>query len=136
MNFWAAAADAMVFLHLCYVSFTVGGTLLILAGGIFRWHWVRNRIFRIIHTIAVLIVAAESLAGIWCPLTLWEWKLRARAGQHVETDISFVGRLIRNLIFVNLPDRVFTVMYVSFALLVLSIMVFVKPEKRKSGGNK
>jgi hypothetical protein len=92
---------------------------------------VRNRIFRYIHTAAVLIVAAESLFGIWCPLTVWEWKLRARAGQHVETDISFVGRLIRDIIFVDLPDRAFTVMYVSFGLLVLAIMLFVKPEKRK-----
>jgi len=134
MNFWALAADSMVFLHLCYVTFTVGGTVLILAGGIFKWHWVRNRIFRIIHTIAVLIVTAESLAGVWCPLTVWEWRLRARAGQNVEQDISFVGRLIRDLIFVDLPSWAFTAMYVGFGLLVLAIMLFVKPEKRKREG--
>jgi len=132
MNFWALAADSMVFLHLCYVGFTVGGTVLILAGGIFKWHWVRNRTFRIIHTIAVLIVTAESLAGVWCPLTVWEWRLRARAGQHVEQDISFVGRLIRDLIFVDLPPWAFTVMYTGFGILVLVIMIFIRPEKREN----
>ncbi|RKX74447.1 MAG: DUF2784 domain-containing protein [Spirochaetes bacterium] len=132
MNLWALAADSMVFLHLCYVSFTVGGTVLILAGGIFKWHWVRNRTFRIIHTIAVLIVTAESLIGVWCPLTVWEWRLRARAGQNVEQDISFVGRLIRDFIFVNLPSWAFTVMYTGFGILVLVIMIFIKPEKRKT----
>ncbi|RKX93089.1 MAG: DUF2784 domain-containing protein [Spirochaetes bacterium] len=131
MNFYALAADSMVFLHLLYVSFTVGGTFLILLGAILKWHWVRNRVFRLIHTIAVLIVTVESLIGVWCPLTVWEWKLRALAGQNVENDISFVGRLIRDLIFVNLPSWAFTLMYVGFGLLVLVILIFVKPEKRK-----
>ncbi|MCK5736983.1 MAG: DUF2784 domain-containing protein [Spirochaetaceae bacterium] len=130
MNPYALAADLMVFLHLCYVSFTVGGTILILTGGLLKWHWVRNRVFRYIHTGAVLLVAAESLFGVWCPLTLWEWRLRARAGQDFENDISFVGRLIRDIIFVELPSWAFTLMYVGFGLLVLAIMFFVKPEKR------
>ena len=136
MNLWAAAADTMVFLHLCYVTFTVGGTVLVMAGGFFGWQWVRNRAFRIIHTSAVLIVTAESLVGVWCPLTVWEWRLRARAGQDTEQDISFVGHLIRGLIFVDLPSWAFTLMYVVFGLLVLAIMLFVKPEKRKSEGIK
>ncbi len=131
MNLYSLAADIMVFLHLCYVSFTVGGTILILTGGILKWHWVRNRIFRYIHTAAVLLVAAESLAGVWCPLTSWEWRLRERAGQDYENDISFIGRLIRDIIFVELPDWGFTAMYVGFGLFVLAALFLVKPDKRK-----
>ena len=131
MNPYAMAADFIVFLHLLYVSFTIGGTLLILLGALLGWSWVRQRRFRFIHTGAVLLVAFESLLGLWCPLTVWEWQLRARAGQEYDSHISFVGRLIRNIIFVDLPDWGFTVLYVGFALLVLIIFIFIKPNKRR-----
>ena len=134
MNPYAVAADLMVFVHLLYVGFTIGGTLLILLGGVFGWHWVRHRLFRIIHTGAVLLVAAESLIGVWCPLTVWEWRLRARAGQEIENNISFVGRAIRKIIFIELPDWGFTVMYAGFGLFVLAVLLLVKPDKRKKTG--
>ena len=131
MKIYAVAADLLVFLHLMYVAFTTGGALLILVGGICRWSWIRNRTFRFIHLGSVLLVAVEALVGVWCPLTVWEWRLRARAGQDYETDISFVGRLIRAIIFVELPDWGFTVMYVGFGVLVLLIMLLIPPEKRR-----
>ena len=131
MNIHAVAADLLVFLHLLYVAFTVGGALLILAGGLLGWPWIRNRLFRFLHLGAVLLVAVEALIGIWCPLTTWEWRLRARAGQDYEADISFVGRLIRSVIFVELPDWGFTVMYVGFGILILLVMVLIPPKKRK-----
>ncbi len=132
MNLYAVAADLMVFLHLLYVSFTIGGTLLILAGGLFHWSWVRNWIFRLIHLAAVLLVAVEALIGVWCPLTVWEWRLRALAGQDYEGEISFVGRLIRQIIFVELPDWGFTVMYIGFGALILGIFLLIPPKRRKS----
>jgi hypothetical protein len=131
MNFFALAADAMVFVHLLYVSFTIGGTLLILTGGILKWRWVRNRRFRFLHLGAVVLVAVEALAGVWCPLTTWEWRLRARAGQDFEGDISFVGRLIRKIIFIEIPDWGFTLMYVGFALLVVAVYILIRPDRRE-----
>lgn len=76
-------------------------------------------------------MAAESLVGVWCPLTVWEWRLRARAGQEIENNISFVGRAIRKIIFIELPDWGFTVMYAGFGLFVLAVLLLVKPDKRK-----
>ena len=57
-------------------------------GVVLRWKWVRNPWFRAIHLIAIGIVVAESLAGIPCPLTVWERQLRKMAGQ-----IGYHGRL-------------------------------------------
>lgn len=131
MNIYAIAADAVVFVHLLYVSFTVGGTFLILTGGILKWHWVRNRTFRILHLGSVVLVALEALAGVWCPLTVWEGRLRTRAGQNYESDLSFVGRLIRKIIFIEIPDWGFTAMYVGFAILVVVIFVWVPPVRKK-----
>ena len=53
----------------------------ILVGLVFRWGWVRNFWFRIIHLAMIGVVTLESLAGIACPLTTWEQSLRTLGGQ-------------------------------------------------------
>jgi hypothetical protein len=126
----AFLADAIVTLHLCIVSFCVVGELAILAGALFRWRWIRNLAFRLAHLGLVLYVAGESILGITCPLTDWEYHLRLAAGQRGEQNISFVGRLIRGLIFYDFPPAFFTAMYVGFGALVLATCVFVRPRRR------
>jgi len=126
----AFLADAIVALHLCIVSFCVVGELAILAGAIFKWRWIRNPAFRLAHLGLVLYVAGESILGVTCPLTEWEYRLRMAAGQGREQNISFVGRLIRSLIFYDFPPAFFTALYVGFGLLVLATCVFVRPRRR------
>jgi len=130
MNCYALLADLVVFVHLLYVSFAVGGELIIVVGWIFKWCWVRNRAFRITHLCAVVLVAIEALSGILCPLTEWEYNLRIKAGQHVESDMTFVARLIRKIIFYDFPDWVFTLMYVGFAVLVVLTFFLVRPKRK------
>ena len=130
MNRYALLADLVVFVHLLYVSFAVGGELVIVVGWIFRWNWVRNRGFRITHLCAVVLVAVEALSGILCPLTEWEYNLRIKAGQHVEADMTFVARLIRKIIFYDFPPWVFTLMYVGFAVLVVITFLLVRPKRK------
>jgi hypothetical protein len=127
----AFAADLIVFIHLLYVLFAVGGELLIVIGAIARRRWVRNRLFRFLHLGAVLLVAAESLLDITCPLTEWEYRLRIIAGQRAEGDITFIGRLIRSIIFYDFPPLFFTVLYVGFGLLVLSTFILIPPGHKK-----
>ena len=129
---YATLADLLVVFHFCYVVFCVGGWIVIVAGGILRWGWVRNVAFRIAHMAAVALVAAESLAGAWCPLTVWEYQLRLRAGQTVEQQVSFVARLVRSIIFYDFPAWAFVAAYVAFALLVALTFVFVPPRRGAS----
>ncbi|MCK5196697.1 MAG: DUF2784 domain-containing protein [Spirochaetales bacterium] len=124
------AADLIVFFHLLYVLFTVGGEILVLFGGAIGWQWVRNRVFRIIHLLASFFVAVEALIGAMCPLTTIEYILRRRAGQTVDNEISFVGRLIRSIIFYDFPAVFFTLLYVGFASLVIITFFLIKPKKR------
>ncbi|HUX14537.1 MAG TPA: DUF2784 domain-containing protein [Spirochaetia bacterium] len=128
----ASAADLIVTVHLLYVGFTVGGEILILPGGILRWKWVHNLPFRIAHLAAMALVAVEALAGVSCPLTVWEYALRQRAGQHVDSQISFVGRLIREIIFYNFPPWFFTILYVGFTLLVGLTLLLVPPRSKRA----
>ncbi len=125
-------ADLIVVIHFCYVTFTVGGEIIIILGAALTWRWVRNAPFRIAHLAAVVVVAGEALLGASCPLTVWEYQLRGLAGQRVETQISFVARLVRSIIFYDFPVWVFLVLYVGFALVVILTFILVAPRKRGS----
>jgi hypothetical protein len=127
----ALLADAVLVMHLGYVLFAVGGEILILAGGLLRWRWTRNLPLRLAHLAAVVLVAAEALLGVVCPLTEWEFRLRELAGQRVERQLSFVARLVRSVIFYDFPAWVFTVAYVGFALLVAGTFLLFPPRRAR-----
>src|SRR5262245_48484419 len=110
-------ADVVVAVHVAYVAFVVVGQLLILAGVARGWRWVRNPWFRLAHLAAILIVAAEALLDIDCPLTIWEHQLRVRGGQATAGG-TFIGDLLHRLIFYDFPPWVFTTAYVAFAAVV------------------
>jgi hypothetical protein len=116
-------ADAILVVHFLFVAFLVGGFALILAGAALGWRWVRSRSFRLGHLGAILIVTAESLLGLACPLTVWEDALR-RAGP---PETHFVGRWIDRLLYYDFPEWVFTAAYAVFALAVAAAWRLVPP---------
>ena len=136
MSVYAFLADAVVTVHLAYVAFTVGGELLILLGGLFKWAWVRNLSFRIIHLASVVLVAVEAIGGAQCPLTVWEYRLRVLAGQHVEAQVGFIARIVRSIIFYNFPAWVFLAAYVGFALLAAATLFIVPPRRKVRASGK
>ena len=124
-------ADIVLIVHFLFVAFVAGGLALVWIGAVAGWRWVRNFWFRVAHLAAIVFVAGEALAGIWCPLTVWEAALRgARA------DKSFVAHWIHRILFYDLPEWVFTFAYVAFALAVAATWFFVRPlpaRTKKSG---
>jgi hypothetical protein len=117
-------ADIILIIHFGFVVFVVGGLALTWIGAASGWRWVRNFRFRTAHLAAIVFVAAEALAGIWCPLTLWEAQLRG-----VQVETSFVAQWVHRLMFYDLPEWVFTVAYVAFAGAVAATWYFVRPIK-------
>ena len=132
MKKYAIFADLIVFFHMLYVIFAVGGEAVILLGALLRWRWIRNIVFRIVHIAAGLIVSIESMADFLCPITEWEHQLRRLAGQTVEEDITFIGRLIRLIVFYDFPDWAFSVMYIGFGIMVVLTFVLIPPKRRKT----
>ena len=120
-------ADMIVAIHLGYVTIVVFGLFAILLGGAFRWRFIRNFWFRTTHLAMILVVVFESLFGITCPITVWEHRLRAAAGHTDAAAMSFVARLIHQLIFYEFPPIVFTVGYCLFGLAVLASWWLVPP---------
>ena len=119
-------ADLILAIHFAFVLFIIGGFVLIWLGAAAGWQWVRGFAFRAAHLAAILFVAAEALIGMACPLTVWEDALRG-----TRTDMSFVARWLRQLLFYDLPERVFTVAYVLFALLVAATWWYVRPQRSR-----
>ena len=75
------------------------------------------------------IVAVEGACGVLCPLTVWEAELRQRAGQYPGEE-SFVGRILRSVLFVDVPQWALNASYVVFGVIVLGTLFLVPPRRR------
>jgi hypothetical protein len=120
-------ADLIVSIHFGFVIFVVGGLLVIILGGVLRWRFIRNFLFRAIHLAMILLVVFETLFDISCPLTDWEYDLRVAAGQQNVSGESFIARLIHLLIFYEFPQIVFTIAYCVFGIAVLMSWWLIPP---------
>jgi len=124
--FYLLAADAMLSLHVLFVGFVVFGLFAIFAGAGLSWAWVRNPLFRIVHLLAICVVAVQAWFGIVCPLTTIEMALRARAGDVVYGG-TFISHWLRELLYYEAPDWAFQVCYTAFAMLVAISWLLVRP---------
>lgn len=131
--FYTILADAILAIHLAYVSYVVLGQILIMVGWWRGWKWIRNFWFRASHLAMIVVVALESIGGVTCPLTTWEDNLREMAGQSIE-QASFVARLMSSIMFFDCSqqEKIFTVVYVAFALMVIATFIFIPPRRRKA----
>ena len=113
-------ADLILVVHFCIAGFITAGFVLIPLGAVVGWRWVRNRHLRLLHVCMIAIVALESLAGMACPLTVWEAMLRG--GTVGET--GFIGRLL----YWDFPPTAFTLLYVALVLLAAWLWRRVPPQ--------
>ena len=118
-------ADALLVAHFLIAAFIVAGLVLVWVGAALGWKWTRNPWFRYLHLGAIAFVAAEALAGVACPLTVWEDLLRG--GVRAE---SFVGRWVQRLLYYQAPEWVFTVAYVLWTTATLLTLWLVPPRRK------
>ena len=123
----ALLADAILLLHFAFVLFVLGGLITIWIGYFARWKFVRNPWFRIAHLLAIGVVVAESVCGVICPLTTWEAASREKSGTGPAYAGSFIQHWVHRVMFFEVPERVFTLIYIAFFGLVLLSLVLVKP---------
>lgn len=120
-------ADLILAVHFLFVLFVAGGLVAVWIGAARGWHWVRNRRFRLLHIAAVGFVAFESIVGMVCPLTVWEDALRGGG-----PGASFVARWVGRLLYWQLPEAVFTAVYVAVALATIVTYFRVPPQSSSS----
>ena len=124
-------ADIVLVTHFLFVAFVVGGMAVIWLGAALKWAWIRNFWFRAAHLGAIGFVAAESLVGVLCPLTVLEDALRQGGRPYA----SFIQRWVSRLLYYDLPERVFTIVYVLFALIVALTFIYIRPERRSASSD-
>jgi Protein of Unknown function (DUF2784) len=120
-------ADLTLIVHTAFVAFVVVGLVVIWLGRWRGWSFVRNFWFRLLHLAAIGVVVAESVMGFVCPLTTWENQLRLRAGGESRYQESFIQHWLHQVLFFDLDEKVFTVLYVAFFLMVGLSLWFAPP---------
>jgi hypothetical protein len=100
-KFHLVLADGILVIHVAFVAFVIVGLALIWLGGWRRWAYVRNFWFRVAHLAAIGVVAAESLA--------------------------FIQHWLHQLLFYDVSERVFTLIYVAFFTAVALSLWLVPP---------
>jgi Protein of Unknown function (DUF2784) len=119
-------ADGLLIVHFAIALFIVLGLPCIWIGAALSWHWVHRFAFRTAHLVAILLVAAESLLGLPCPLTVWEDALRGNAIAQ-----GFVQRWLAQLLYYDLLPWMFNLIYAAFAILVIATWWLVPPRCKR-----
>jgi hypothetical protein len=122
------AADAVLLLHFLFVIYVVLGLILIVAGGLLRWSWVRNWWFRISHLAAIGVVVLQAWLGMICPLTTLEMSLRREAGDASYSG-AFIAHWIDTVLYYQAPAWVFALCYTVFGAVVVLSWFWVRPER-------
>jgi hypothetical protein len=123
----AFLADLLVAVHLAVVAFVLAVPLLVIAGRLRGWSWSRNPWLRLGHLAVIAYIVTNAVQGELCFLTLWEADLRAAAGQTAPEDVSFIGRLLHDLLFLDVPQATLDRYYIGFGVVVLLVTVFAPP---------
>lgn len=128
--FYAILSDLVLVIHFAFVTFILLGFVLTWLGYFCRWEYIRNFRFRIAHLAAMGFVFIETVIGMVCPLTAWENELRRRAGQTGPYEQSFIEHWLGRVLFYDVSERVFTIIYSTFFLLLVATFIFIPPRRR------
>ena len=121
-------ANIVLIAHFAVVLFITAGLPLIILGAVRRWRWVRKWRWRLLHLMATVVVALESMIGMACPLTVWEDRLRG-----FQPRAGFIERWIEHIMFFDLPPWTFIAAYTIYAAIVAA-MWFAVPVSRDVAG--
>jgi hypothetical protein len=120
-----ALANILLVIHFAWALWMVSGVLIALLGFLWSRLWTWRR-FRIAHLIGLVLTATTPLwPGGTCPLTIWEWQLRA-AGSPVTQPESFIIHWIREVLFWDVDPAILTMISATGAA-AAAILFFFRP---------
>ncbi|MDF1798543.1 MAG: DUF2784 domain-containing protein [Planctomycetota bacterium] len=125
---YALLADLLVGLHLAVVVLVVAIPILAIAGRLRAWSWTRNPWLRFGHLAVIAYIVVNAAQGELCFLTLWEGDLRQAAGQTAD-EVSFIGGLLHDILFLDVPQATLDRYYLGFGVVVLLVTIFAPPRR-------
>lgn len=124
----ALLADALLVIHFAIAAFITLGFIVIPLGAWRNWRIARARRLRQAHLVAMVFVAAETLLGVACPLTVWE---DAARGADAAAQGGFIAAALRSTLYYDVPLWWFGVIYVVAALLAIAAWFALPPTPRR-----
>lgn len=124
----------VAFIHLIYVLFVFLGIVFIYVGWIAKFKVIHNVYFRVIHLVAMMVVAVQQYYLINCPLTLLEKKLLFLAGRSTYNG-AFVAHLM-NQYHLNIPTELYLPLYVGLSVIFLVSFILIPPRIKISNKSK
>jgi hypothetical protein len=127
----ALLADVLLVIHFMIAAFITLGFIVIPLGGWRNWRIARTRRLRQAHLVAIVFVAAETLLGIACPLTVWEDMAR---GTDASARGGFIAGAVRPMLYYDVPLWWFGVIYVVAAVLAIAAWFALPPAGARTHG--
>jgi len=123
-------ADIILVVHFAIALFITWSLPVIWVGHWLKWRFVRSPWFRFTHLGLMGFVLVETLMGKLCPLTIWEYTLR-RATEDAGTSEApaFIPFWVDKLLFMDLSEQTFTIIYATFFAAVVATFYFVPIRK-------
>lgn len=125
-------ANLILFFHFAYVLGVIIPIPCILLGAWRNWTWVRWPWLRNLHLGMILLVVFEAILGMICPLTEWEAALRRKSGTAASPyPEGFLAAWVSKILFSDFEAWVYTLMYVTTALIVIDLYILIPPRKNQ-----
>lgn len=86
-------------------------------------------LFRTIHLLGILFVAALELLNKYCPLTIWENALRRGDDPNTDYPGSFIIGHLEELIYPDVSPLVFVIPTIFIAVFTLTVFILRPPSK-------
>ena len=122
-------ADFLLVIHFAWAAWMVSGVAVAVLG--FRWHrfW-QWRIFRTAHLIGLVATASTPLwpSGT-CPLTVWEWELRAEPSAAAQPG-SFIIHWLHEALYWDVDPVILSLTGAAAALFTVVMFFLRSPWKR------
>ena len=124
MQFQFLIADFILVIHFLIVIYVTAGILLIPIAYKMDWQIFKNKKLRVLHLLLISFVTFESIFGLTCPLTSIENYLR-----NILNKQSFVSYWLQKIIFWDLPNIYFLILYCTCLTLTICWWKFFPPLK-------
>ena len=98
-------SEILMVLHFLWIVFMLYGFVLTIRGLWQPSFWDRW-LFRSLHLLGILFVAAMPLLDRLCPLTEWEYQLRSKYDPNAEYSGSFIIDWLEKIIYPDVPLEV------------------------------
>ena len=122
-------AGALLLVHFSLAASITLGFFIIPIGYKLGWNWIKNRNLRLLHLSLMGVITVETIVGLTCPLTVLENMFR-----DVDYSSSFISYWIAQILYWDLPNQVFVILYSLCLGWVLILWKVCPPIQKMSDG--